>query len=191
MTGLTHFAPELAGKRLELLREVVPTIARVAVLWNPDSVTVERLGFQEVLAAAALVGIEIQSAEARSPEDLSTTLIRIASSRPDALYAFGNPVNFKDRKIIVDFAADHRIPAVYEEKLFVRAGGFMSYAPSFVDLFRRAATYVDKIIKGAKPADLPIEQPTTFELALNLKAAKVLGLSVSPSLLARADEVID
>ena len=190
VTGMSNVAPELNGKRLDLLKEVVPKVARVAVLWNPGS-PIEPLGFRELLASAAAAGLKIESVEARSPDDLSTAFTSVASSRPDALYAFGNPVNFKGRKLIADFAAENRIPSIYEERLFVEAGGLMSYAPSFTDLFRRAATHVDKILKGAKPADLPVEWPTKFELVINLKTAQVLGLNVSPMLLARTDEVIE
>jgi putative ABC transport system substrate-binding protein len=107
------------------------------------------------------------------------------------LYAIGNPVNFKGRQLIADFALKNRLPSIYEERLFVEAGGLMSYAPSFIDLFRRAATYVDKILKGAKPADLPVEQPTKFELIINVKTAKLLGLTIPPSVLIQVDQVIE
>jgi putative ABC transport system substrate-binding protein len=190
VTGLSNVAPELVGKRLELLKEIVPRASRVAVFWNPAS-PVEPLGFRELLAAAPAVGVEIVSVEVRNPEDFSTAFASVASNRPDALHVFGNQVNFKGRKLIVDFAAENRLPSIYEERLFVESGGLMSYAPSFTDLFRRAATYVDKILKGAKPADLPVEQPTKFELLINLKTAKALGLTIPESLLVRADEVIE
>jgi len=190
VTGLSNVAADLMGKRLELLKEVAPKIARVAVLWNPGS-PIEPLAFRELLAAAAVVGVKLESVEVRNPDDFSTAFASVASNHPDALYAFGNPAIFKGRKLIADFAAANRIPSIYEERLFVQAGGLLSYAPSFIDLFRRAATYVDKILKGAKPADLPVEQPTKFDLAINLKTAKALGLTVPPSLLVRADEVIE
>ena len=180
----------LLGKRLELLKEAVPKIARVAVLMNSAS-PIEPIGFQELLAAAAVVGLRMEPVEVRNPEDFSSAFTSIASNRPDALYAFGNPVNFKNRKLIADFAAENRLPSIYEERLFVEVGGLMSYAPSFTDLFRRAATHVDKILKGAKAADLPIEQPTKFHFVINLKTAKALGITLPPTLLDQADELIE
>jgi len=190
VTGLSNVAPELAGKRLQLLREIAPGVSRVAVLWNPAS-PVEPLWFRELLVAAPAAGVEIQSVEVRSPDDFPAAFAAVASNRAHGLMAFGNPVNFKGRQLIADFAARNRLPSVYEERLFVEAGGLMSYAPSFTDLFRRAATYVDKILKGAKPADLPVEQPTKFELVINLKTAKALGLTIPQSVLLRTDEVIE
>ena len=127
----------------------------------------------------------------RSPDDFSAAFAAVSSSRAHALLALGNPINFRGRQLIADFALKNRLPSVYDERLFVDAGGLMSYAPSFTDSFRRAATYVDKILRGAKPADLPIEQPTKFELVINVRTAKALGLTIPPSLLARADQVIE
>ena len=190
VTGLSNVAPELMGKRLDLLKEIVPKTARVAVfvdLGNP----IAPLAFQELLAAAAVIGMKIEPVDVRNPDDFSSAFRSVASNLPEALYAFGTPVNFKGRKLLVDFAAENRIPSIYEEKLFVETGGLMSYGPSFTDLFRRAATYVDKILKGQKPDDLPVEQPTKFELFINLKTAQALGLNMPPTLLARADEVIE
>jgi putative ABC transport system substrate-binding protein len=132
----------------------------------------------------------IQPVEVRSPDDFPAAFAAVASSRADALLALGNPVNFQGRQLIVDVAAKNRLPSIFDERLFVEAGGLMSYAPSFTDLFRRAATYVDKILKGAKPADLPVEQPTVFELVINQRTAKALGLMIPPSLLLRADQLI-
>ena len=189
VTGLTNIAPELMGKRFQLLKEIAPKVSRVAVLWNSTS-PVEPLGFRETLAAAAAAGVEIQSIEVRTPDDYRAAFATVTASGADALYAFGNPVNFKHRQLIADFALKSRLPGIYEEKLFVDAGGLLSYAPSFTDLYRRAATYVDKVLKGAKPADLPVEQPTKFELAINLKTAGALGITIPQSLLARADDVI-
>ena len=189
VTGLSNVASEVGGKRLQLLREIAPKVSRVAVLWNPAS-PVEPLGYREMQAAAAAAGVEIQSIEVRTPDDYSAAFASVTGNRADALYAFGNPVNFKNRQLIADFASKSRLPSIYEERLFVESGGLLSYAPSFTDLFRRASTYVDKILKGAKPADLPVEQPTKFELVINLKTAKVLGLTIPPSLLLRADDVI-
>ena len=190
VTGLDNVGPDLKGKQLQLLKEVAPKVSRVAVLWNPANL-VETFGFKEMVAAAAVIGVEIQSIDVRTPDDYLAAFATVTASRADALYAFGNPVNFKNRQLIADFALKSRLPSIYEERLFVESGGLMSYAPSFTDLFRRAATYVDKILKGAKPADLPVEQPTKFELVMNLKTAKALGLTIPPSVLARADEVIE
>jgi putative ABC transport system substrate-binding protein len=190
VTGLSNIAPELSGKRVELLKEIAPRVSRVAVLWNPAS-PVEPLGFRELLAAAPAAGVEIVSVEVRTPDDYPAAFAAVASSRAHALLAHGNPVNFKNRQLIADFALRSRLPSIYEERLFVEAGGLMSYAPSFTDLFRRAATYVDKILKGAKPADLPVEQPTKFELVINLRTAKALGFTIPPLVLFRADQVIE
>jgi putative ABC transport system substrate-binding protein len=190
VTGLDNVGPDLKGKQLQLLKEVTPKVSRVAVLWNPANL-VETFGFKEMMAAAAVIGLEIQSIDVRTPDDYLAAFATVTASRADALYAFGNPVNFKSRQLIADFALRSRLPSIYEERLFVQAGGLMSYAPSFTDLFRRAATYVDKILKGAKPADLPVEQPTKYELVINLKTAKALGLTIPPSLLQRADQVIE
>ena len=190
VTGLSNVGPELSGKKLELLKEIAPKVSRVAVLWNPAS-TVEPLALQELMTAAPAVSVEIQSVEVRSPDDFSAAFAAVSSSRVHAMLALGNPINFKGRQLIADFALRNRLPSIYDERLFVDAGGLMSYAPSFTDSFRRAATYVDKILKGANPADLPIEQPTKFELVINLKTAKALGLTIPPSLLQRADQVIE
>jgi putative ABC transport system substrate-binding protein len=190
ITGLSNVGPELSGKKLELLKEIAPKASRVAVLWNPAS-PVEPLTVRELLTAARAVGVEIQSVEVRSPDDFSAAFAALSSSRVDALLALGNPINFRGRQLIADFALRNRLPSIYDERLFVDAGGLMSYAPSFTDSFRHAATYVDKILKGAKPADLPVEQPTKFELVINLKTAKALGLTIPPSLLLRADQVIE
>jgi putative tryptophan/tyrosine transport system substrate-binding protein len=190
VTGLSNVAPELAGKKLELLKEIAPKVSRVAVLWNPAN-PVEPLGFQELLTAAQALGAEIQSVEVRSPDDFSGAFAALAPRRVHALMAHGNPINFRGRQLIADFALKNRLPSIFEDRLFVEAGGLMSYAASLTDLFRRAATYVDKILKGAKPGDLPVEQPTKFELVINLKTAKALGLTIPPSLLLRADQVIE
>ena len=189
VTGLSNVAPELSGKRLQLLKEIAPRVSRVAHLWNPSS-PVEPLGFRDLLAAASAAGMEIQSVEVRSPEDFPAAFAAVASNHAHAVLAIGNPVNFKNRQLIADFALRSRLPSMYEERLFVEAGGLMSYAPSFTDLFRRAATYVDKILKGARPGDLPVEQPTKYELVINLKTARALALTIPQSPLLRADQVI-
>ena len=138
MTGLSNVSPELLAKRLELLKEAAPQIARVALLWDPSN-PLGQLSLQEMLAAATVVGVKIEPLEVRSPDDFPAAFSVLASSLPDALYVFGTPPNFRGRKLIADFAADNRIPSIYEERLFVETGGLMSYAPSFTDLFRRAA----------------------------------------------------
>jgi putative ABC transport system substrate-binding protein len=190
VTGLDNVGPDLKGKQFQLLKEVAPKVSRVAVLWNPANL-VETFGFKEMVSAAAVIGVEIQSIDVRTPDDYLAAFATVTASRADALYAFGNPVNFKNRQLIADFALKSRLPSIYEERIFVESGGLLSYAPSFIEMFRRAATYVDKILKGAKPADLPVEQPTKFELVINLKTAKALGLTIPQSLLLRADQVIE
>jgi ABC-type uncharacterized transport system substrate-binding protein len=150
-----------------------------------------RLAFRELVTAAPVLGVEIQSVEVRRPDDFSAAFAALSSGRVHALLALGNPINFRGRQLIADFALRNRLPSIYDERLFVDAGGLMSYAPSFTDLFRRAATYVDKILKGAKPADLPVEQPTKFELVINVKTARILGLTIRPSLLLRADHLLE
>ena len=184
VTGLSNLGPELSGKKLELLKAIAPKASRVAVVFNPAS-EVEPLTVRELSAAAAAVGVEIQSVEVRSPDDFSAAFAALMPSRVHALLALGNPINFKGRQPLADFALKNRLPSIYDERLFVEAGGLMSYAPSFTDSFRRAATYVDKILKGAKPADLPVEQPTKLELVINVKTATTLGLTIPPSLLLR------
>jgi putative ABC transport system substrate-binding protein len=181
ITGLSNVAPELFGKRLQYLKEIAPKVSRVAVLWFPESAA-ETVGFQDLLAVAAVVGLKIQSIEMRTSDDYVAAFAAVTGSRADALYVNANPLHAKNRQLIADFALKSRLPSVYEERLFVVAGGLLSYAPSYIELFRRAATYVDKILKGAKPADLPIEQPTTFELVINPRTAKDLGLTIPQSL---------
>jgi putative ABC transport system substrate-binding protein len=190
VTGLSNVGPELSGKKLELLKEIAPKASRVAVVFNPAS-EVEPLVVQELSAMAPALSLEIESVEVRSPDDFSAAFAALSPSRLHALLALGNPINFRGRRLIADFAVKNRLPSIYDERLFVEAGGLLSYAPSFIDAFHRAATYVDKVLKGQKPADLPIEQPTKFELVINLKTAKALGLSIPPSLLLRADQVIE
>ena len=190
VTGLSNVGPELSGKKLELLKQIAPKASRVAVVFNPAS-EVEPLVVQELSAMAPTLGFEIEPVEVRSPEGFSAAFGALSPSRINALLALGNPINFRERQLIADFALKNRLPSVYDERLFVAAGGLLSYAPSFTDAFRRAAMYVDKILKGQKPSDLPVEQPTKFELVINLKTAKALGLTIPPSLLLRADEVIE
>ena len=193
ITGLTQISPQLSGKRLELLKEAFPKISRVAVFVDP-AVTAQQLSGslkQETQMAAEALGIKLQFLELGDPNpDLDGAFRRATSQRAGALIILPGPVLLLHRKRIVDFAAKSRLPAIYPHGEFVEAGGLMFYGPDFVDLYRRAATYVDKILKGRKPADLPVEQPTKFEFIINLKAANQIGLMIPPNVLARADRVI-
>jgi len=189
VTGLSNVSPDLMGKRLQLLKEIAPKVSRVAVLWNPGS-AVEPNGFQETLVAAPAAGVAVQSIEVRVPDDYAAAFATMTGSRADALFPFGNPVNFKNRQLIVDFASKSKLPSLFDEKLFVDSGGLLSYGPSYVDLWRRAATYVDKILRGARPADLPVEQPTKFELFINEKTANALGLRIPQSIIDRGGEIV-
>jgi len=168
ITGFSNVAPELAGKKLQLLKEMVPKVSRVAVLWNPAN-PLEVMAFREHLAAAAVVGLELQSIEVRAPDDYPAAFAAVIAGRADALQAYVNPVNSRNYQLIVDFALKSRLPSSFDERLFVVAGGLFSYGSSFVDTYQRAATVVDKILKGAKPAEMPIQQPTKFEFVINLK----------------------
>ena len=192
VTGLSNLAPELVGKRLELLTQVVPGVDRVAVLWQPGAFG-ERTDKDMLKAAdvaARALGVRLQVVEVRGLADVDRALSDMTRARAGALTVFGSPMFFNERRRLVDLVAKNRLPAVYGPREFVDAGGLMAYGPNFPDMYRRAAIYVDKILKGAKPADLPVEQPTKFELVINLKTAKALGLTIPPSLLGRADEVI-
>jgi ABC-type uncharacterized transport system substrate-binding protein len=191
VTGLSMISPELSGKRLELLRATVPEVARVAFLWNPG-VRSDALQYAETQGVARALGVSLQSVEVVRTEDLDRAFSAITEQRAQALaVAAPSPIMFSNRAKIASFAQKRRLPSMYGGREFVVAGGLMSYGPSDPDLFRRAAIYVDKILKGANPADLPIEQPEKFELVINLKTAKALGLTIPPSLLARADQVIE
>jgi putative tryptophan/tyrosine transport system substrate-binding protein len=189
VTGLTNNAPELMGKRLQLLKEVGSKVSRVAVMWNPSN-PVEPISFRELLASAGVVGLEIQSIEVRAPGDHPAAFATMTANRPDALLVFVNPVNSTNRQLIADFAFRYRFPSISDERAFADAGMLLSYGPSFIEASRHAATYIDRILKGAKPADLPIQQPTRFELVINLKTAKAFGLTIPRSLLLGADDVI-
>jgi putative ABC transport system substrate-binding protein len=189
VTGLTNFAPELSGKRLELLKETLPNISRVAFLWNPAN-PAQGLLWKETQAAAQALGLQLQSLEARSSDDFDSAFEAALRERTQALIAAPEPLINTNLQRIVEFAAKNRLPAMYAATEAVDAGGLMLYAPNYADDFRRAAFYVDKILKGANPAELPIEQPTKFELVINLKTAKQIGLTIPPNVLARADRVI-
>jgi putative ABC transport system substrate-binding protein len=189
ITGFSNIAPELIGKRLELLKAIAPKVSRVAVVWNPGN-RLEPYGFREMLAGASVIGVEIQSIEVRTPDDYPAAFATVTASRADALHAFGNTVNFKYPQLIAEFALRNLLPSSYEEKLFVEARGLLAYGPSFNDLYQRAAGYVDKILKGAQPGELPIQQPTKFEFVINSRTAKALSLTIPEPLLLLADEVI-
>jgi putative ABC transport system substrate-binding protein len=193
LTGLSILAPEMVGKGLELLKQAVPGVSRVAVLWDPGAFP-ERTAKdmrKEVEVAARALGVRLQFIEARGPDDFDRAFSEMTRARAGALTVLGGSMLFSERKRLVDLAGKNRLPAVYPWREGVDAGGLMAYGPNVADLFRRAATYVDKILKGAKPGDLPIEQPTKFELVINLKTAKALGLTIPRSLLQRADQVIE
>jgi ABC-type uncharacterized transport system substrate-binding protein len=191
VTGLSNISPELSGKRLELLRQAVPGLSRVAALWNPD-VRGAVFDYKETEGAARLMGLELQSVEVSRAEDLDRAFSAVTKQRAQALVLPGvNPVGFMNRGKIATFAQRSRLPAMYPTREYVDSGGLMSYGPSLSDQFRRAATYVDKILKGAKPADLPVEQPRKFELVINLKTAKAIGLTIPQSILLRADQILE
>jgi ABC-type uncharacterized transport system substrate-binding protein len=192
VTGLSNLTTELVSKCLELLTQAVPRVSRVAALWQPGAMgeRTEKDMLKEADVAARALGVRLQVVEARGPADLDRAFSDMTKARADALTVLGSSMFFTERRRLVDLAAKNRLPAVYNVREFVDAGGLMAYGPNQADLFRRAATYVDKILKGAKPADLPVEQPTKFELVINLKAAKALGLTIPQSVLGRADEII-
>ena len=193
VTGLSFFSPELVGKCLEQLKLAVPAVSRVAALWQPggqgEPTEKEMLKAAEVAARA--LGVRLQFVEARGPENFDRAFSEMTRARAGALTVLPSNMFISERRRLVDLAAKNRLPAVYPWREFVDAGGLMSYGLNVADLFRRAATYVDKILKGAKPADLPVEQPTKFELVINLKTAKILGLTIPQPLQQRADQMIE
>ncbi len=190
VTGSTILGAELGAKRLELLKEVVPTASRIAVLWNPAN-PAQRPHFESIQLGARALGVTLQSLPVSSPDEFETAFAAMIRDRPHALIMTGDAFHQLHVGRVIDFAAKSRLPAMYQPREHVEAGGLISYGASFPELFRHAATYVDKILKGAKPADLPVEQPTKFELVINLKTAKALGLTIPQSVLIRADEVIE
>jgi putative ABC transport system substrate-binding protein len=191
VTGLSTIEPEgFGGKILQLLQEAVPGAVRLAILMDPGTPT-NRLALPQYVAAAENLRVKLQILEASTPGELDSAFEAATRGRADAINIFGNALTFAHRVRIAELAAKARLPAIYLFRENVIDGGLMSYGPSIADLMRRAAGYVDKILKGAKPADLPVEQPTKFELVINLKTAKALGLTISPSLLQRADQVIE
>jgi putative ABC transport system substrate-binding protein len=189
ITGLTSISPELDGKRLELLREVVPKISHVAVLWNPTS-PLQVVAEKETQSAAHAMGMKVLSLGVQAQEQLDNAFATIRRERPGALLVLADRLFLHNRARIMDFAVQNRLPGVHAYVELVEAGGLMSYGPSYAGMHRRAAWYVDKVLKGAKPADLPVEAPAKFELVINLKAAKQIGVTIPPSVLARADKII-
>jgi putative ABC transport system substrate-binding protein len=189
ITGLSTFAPELSGKRLELIKDMIPGISRVAVLANRDFQGY-RAQINEVEAAAHGLGLKLQPTEVRGPGDLESAFSSIKSARAGAVMTLSDPVTFSLLKQVVELAIKFRIPSNHLQEEYANAGGLVSYGPSYPALFRRASVYIDKILKGAKPAELPIEQPAKFDLVFNLKTAKQMGVAIPPNVLARADRVI-
>jgi putative tryptophan/tyrosine transport system substrate-binding protein len=189
VTGLTTLAPEISGKQLELLKEIVPKVSRVAVLGNSTDPGNSQV-LRETQRAAVALGVQHLYLDVRSPEDIETAFRKASNGRADAVLALPSFLLTSQRKQVIDLALKTRIAAIYDRREFVDAGGLLSYSVSSNELFRRAAVFVDKILKGARPAELPVEQPTQFELVINIKTAKQIGLTVPPHVLARADRVI-
>jgi len=190
VTGVTSIAPDLAAKRLALLKETVPALTMVAVVFNA-AIPPAEIAMTELRAAAQKLNLQILSMAARAQNALKEAFARIADERPDGLLVFPDPLTFSNQDAIVNFTIERKIPALFGAKEFAEIGGLMSYGPSYPGMFRRGAYFVDRILNGARPADLPVEQPTRFELVINLKTAKALGITVPPTLLARTDEVIE
>jgi len=189
ITGMSSLLPEMDAKLLALLKETVPKATRVAVLWNPNSHG-GVLGFKEMQAAAPGLKVTLLSIEVRRPDELEAAYAAITAQKADGLLVITDPITFGNRGQIIEFAAKHRLPAMYEVREFVNDGGLMSYGPSLVAMIRRVPFLLDKILKGAKPADIPVEQPTQFEMVVNEKTAKTIGLTIPPPVLVRADAVI-
>jgi putative ABC transport system substrate-binding protein len=189
MTGITWLSFELAGKRLELLKEVSPRVSRVAILSNPAHPG-ERRELAETQQTARTVGVAVDYHQVRTSPDFQAAFDAIGKNKAEAILVFAEGATMTHRQQIAEFAAKHRLPSVFGWREYVEAGGLMAYGPNRVETAKRLAVYVDRILKGTKPADIPVEQPTKFELVINLKTAKALGLTIPPSVLARADEII-
>ena len=189
ITGLSTLAPEISGKQLELLKEIAPKLSRVAVLGNATQPGHPQ-ALREINVAADGLGVQLQYLEVGAPKDIETAFRAVSKERADAVLVLGGPVLFSQRKQVIELALKSRLPTIYARPEYVEDGGLVFYGPSYTDLFRRAATYVDKILKGAKPADLPVEQPKKFELIINLKTAKQIDVMIPPNVLVRADKVI-
>jgi putative ABC transport system substrate-binding protein len=189
ITGLSLLGPETVGKQLEFLKDVLPTVSRVAILWNPTN-PVHALLVQAADVAAPALGVQLHLVEARGPDAFDRAFAALTSAHAGALLVLADNIFFEHRRRLADLAATSRLPTMHNMRAHVEAGGLISYGASPQDGWRRGATYVDKILKGAKPADLPVEQPTKFELVINLKTAQALGLTIPPHLLVLADEVL-
>jgi putative ABC transport system substrate-binding protein len=193
ITGLTFLGPELATKRLELLKQALPTMTRVAALWHPGAYgesTMKQM-LRAIEGGAGTLSMQLQLVEVQGAGELDRAFEDMTRERAEALIVMPSPMLFSERRKIVDLATKHRLPSIAMDRSFVELGGLLAYGASIRDLFRRASVYVDKVLEGSKPADLPVEQPTKFELVVNLKTAKALGLEISSTLLTRADEVIE
>jgi putative ABC transport system substrate-binding protein len=190
LTGTTRMLPEMSAKHVELLKAAISSLSKLAVLWNPIN-TSHRPALQAVEGAALSLSLQVRPLEVRGPTELDGVFAAISRERADGLLFIADPVFFINLKRMADFAASSRLPAIANFTEFPKLGGLMGYAPSIPDEFRHAASHIDKILKGAKPADLPVELPTKFQLVINLKTAKALGLELPPTLIARADEVIE
>jgi putative tryptophan/tyrosine transport system substrate-binding protein len=190
LTGFTVLEPSIGAKLLELLKEIAPRVSHVTIMLNPDSISSQRLA-ASAAAAAQNFAVEVVTMPAREPAEIATALAALAGERGDGVIVPPDPATNTHRKVIVELAAGHRLPVIYGLRSPIAEGGLMSYGVDLSDLFRKAAVYADRILKGEKPADLPVQQPTKFELVINLKTAKALGLDVPPTLLARADEVVE
>ena len=193
LTGLTFLGPQLVPKRLEILKELLPKVARVGALWQRGAFSERTMNdmWKETEAAARTLGVQLHPVEARGPDDLDGAFSRMAGARVDAVFVFPSTMLFNERRRLVALAAKVRLPAMFNAREFVEIGGLIGYGASLADLIRRSGIYVDKILKGARPADLPVEQPTKFDLTINLKTARALGLTIPPAVLARADRVIE
>jgi putative ABC transport system substrate-binding protein len=189
ITGLTNLLAGLSGKRLEILKDAIPGMSRFGIIWNPENPS-SITGFKETQVTAQSLGVQLQSLEVRGPNDFESAFQAAKKGQAGALTVVSDSVMFAYRTRLLELAAKQRLPTMHTQSLWVQDGGMISYGTYFPDLYRRAATYVDKILKGAKPADLPVEQPRKFELVINLKTAKQIGLTVPPNVLARADKVI-
>jgi putative tryptophan/tyrosine transport system substrate-binding protein len=193
VTGTTFLGPELVAKRLQLLRDVVPGLVRVAVLWHPHAYGEHTMAniVKDVEDAARTLGMQLQLAPADGPGDIASAFSKMVKERADAFIVMPSPMLFGEHQRIVELAANNRLPGMYQAREFVDVGGLMSYGTNLDDLFRRTATYVDKILKGAKPAELPVERPTKFELVINVKTARAMGLMINRDILLVADELIE
>jgi putative ABC transport system substrate-binding protein len=189
ITGLSTLSPEISGKQVELLKEIVPRLSRVAILGN-STIPGNAQSLREMKVAAEAFGMQLQYLDVLGPKDIETAFQAARNGRAEAVLVLGSSVLLLERTQVVELVGRNRLPAIYSQREFLDAGGLMTYGPNFADLWRHAATYVDKVLKGAKPADLPVERPKRFELMINLKTAKQIGLTIPPNVLARADRVI-